>query len=60
MSAMKLKHILFIAITAVLFGVFYLGTTYAGTFLTGVLTPMGLGTSPFTASGLWRQFSSPM
>ena len=40
---MKLKHILFIAITAVLFGVFYLGTTYAGTFLTGVLTPMGLG-----------------
>lgn len=51
---MKLKHILFIAITAVLFGVFYLGTTYAGTFLTGVLTPMGLGIlgyEPFY--GIW-------
>lgn len=40
---MKLKDILFIAITAVLFGVFYLGVVYAGTFLTGVLTPFGLG-----------------
>ena len=52
--SMKLKHILFIAITAVLFGVFYLGTTYAGTFLTGVLTPMGLGIlgyEPFY--GIW-------
>ena len=40
---LKLKDILMIAITAVLFGVFYLCMVYVGSFLTGVLTPMGLG-----------------
>lgn len=40
---MKQKNILFIAITSVLFGAFYLGMVYAGAALTGVLTPFGLG-----------------
>lgn len=51
---MKLKDILMIAITAALFGVVYLGATYAGTALTSVLTPMGLGIfgyEPFY--GIW-------
>lgn len=51
---MKLKDILMIAITAVLFGVVYLGATYAGTALTSLLTPMGLGVfgyEPFY--GIW-------
>lgn len=39
----KLKDVLMIAICAVLFGVVYLGVTYAGGFLYGVLTPAGLG-----------------
>lgn len=51
---MKLKDVLFIAITSVLFGVFYLGTVYAGTFLTGVLTPFGLGILGFEPFyGVW-------
>lgn len=39
----KLKDVLLIAISAVLFGVVYLGCTYAGGVLFGVLTPMGMG-----------------
>ena len=46
----KLKDVLLIAICAVLFGVIYLGCTYVGGILYGVLTPMGmasLGYEPF-------------
>jgi len=46
----KLKDILMIAICAVLFGVVFLGATYAGGILYGVLTPVGmasLGYEPF-------------
>lgn len=39
----KLKDVLLIAISAVLFGVIYLGCTYAGGILYGVLTPAGMG-----------------
>lgn len=39
----KLKDVLLIAICAVLFGVIYLGCTYAGGILYGALTPAGLG-----------------
>ena len=39
----KLKDVLLIAICAVLFGVIYLGCTYAGGLLYGVLTPAGMG-----------------
>lgn len=39
----KLKDVLLIAICAVLFGVIYLGCTYAGGILYGILTPVGLG-----------------
>lgn len=51
---MKLKDILMIAITAVLFGLVYLGAVYAGAALTSVLTPLGLGVfgyEPFY--GIW-------
>ncbi|SCP96405.1 ECF transporter S component [Anaerobium acetethylicum] len=51
---MKLKDILFVAITAVLFGIVYLGAVYMGAALTGILTPMGLGIygyEPFY--GIW-------
>ena len=51
---MKLKDILMIAITSVLFGVVYLGAVYLGAALTSVLTPMGLGIfgyEPFY--GIW-------
>lgn len=40
---MKLKTILFISITAAVFGLFYLGMVYLGSFLTTLLTPFGLG-----------------
>lgn len=51
---MKLKQVLFVAITAVLFGVFYLGMVYAGTFLTGILSPFGLGLLGFEPFyGVW-------
>lgn len=40
---MKLKEVLLIAICGVLFGVVYLGCTYAGGFLYGLLTPLGMG-----------------
>ena len=46
----KLKDILMIALCAVLFGIVFLGATYAGGFLAGILTPMGLsslGYEPF-------------
>ena len=46
----KLKDVLLIAICAVLCGVVYLGCTYVGGILYGVLTPMGmasLGYEPF-------------
>ncbi len=46
----KLKDILMIAVCAVLFGFVFLGATYAGGILSGVLTPMGLsslGYEPF-------------
>ena len=39
----KLKDVLMIAICAVLFGAVYLGVTYAGGFLYGILAPAGLG-----------------
>ena len=49
-NSWKLKDILMIAVCAVLFGVIFLGATYAGGFLAGVLTPAGmssLGYEPF-------------
>lgn len=49
-NAWKLKDVLLIAICAVLFGVIYLGCTYAGGILYGLLTPFGmasLGYEPF-------------
>lgn len=39
----KLKDVLLIAVSAVLFGVIYLGCTYAGGVLYGILTPAGMG-----------------
>ena len=42
-NSWKLKDVLLIAISAVLFGVIYLGCTYAGGFLYGILSPAGLG-----------------
>lgn len=39
----KLKDVLMIAISEVLFGVVYLGCTYAGGFLYGLLAPAGMG-----------------
>lgn len=39
----KLKDILMVAITAMLFGVVYLGAVYLGSYLTALLTPVGLG-----------------
>lgn len=39
----KLKDVLMVAICAVLFGVVYLGCTYAGGILYGILTPVGMG-----------------
>lgn len=50
MQSWKLKDVLLIAICAVLFGVIYLGCTYAGGMLYGLLTPVGmasLGYEPF-------------
>lgn len=50
MQSWKLKDVLLIAISAVLFGVIYLGCTYAGGLLYGLLTPVGmasLGYEPF-------------
>ena len=38
----KLKDVLLIAISAVLFGVVYLGCTYIGGVLYGMLTPFGI------------------
>ena len=49
-NAWKLKDVLLIAICAVLFGVVYLGCTYVGGILYGILTPFGmasLGYEPF-------------
>ena len=49
-NAWKLKDVLLIAICAVLFGVVYLGCTYVGGVLYGILTPFGmasLGYEPF-------------
>ena len=49
-NSWKLKDVLLIAICAVLFGVVYLGCTYAGGILYGILTPFGmasLGYEPF-------------
>lgn len=46
----KLKDVLMIAITGVIFGVIFLGATYSGGFLSGILTPLGmaqLGYEPF-------------
>jgi len=39
----KLKDILFVTITAILFGVVFLSATYMGGILFGVLSPFGLG-----------------
>ena len=49
-TAWKLKDILMICVCAVLFGVIFLGATYAGGFLYALLTPAGmpsLGYEPF-------------
>ena len=57
----KLKDVLLIAICAVLFGVVYLGCTYVGGILYGVLTPMGmasLGYEPFYGIYLWPVLSA--
>lgn len=46
----KLKDVLMMGIISALFGVIYLGCTYFGGFLSGILTPMGLsalGYEPF-------------
>jgi len=46
----KLKDVLLIAVSAALFGVIYLGCTYIGGILYGLLTPVGmasLGYEPF-------------
>ena len=46
----KLKDVLMIAVCAVLFGVIFLGATYAGGILYGILAPFGLaslGYEPF-------------
>ena len=42
-NSWKLKDVLLIAICAVLFGVIYLGCTYMGGILYGILTPAGMG-----------------
>lgn len=42
-NSWKLKDILMVAITAMLFGVVYLGTVYIGQYLTVLLTPAGYG-----------------
>jgi energy-coupling factor transport system substrate-specific component len=42
-NSWKLKDVLLIAICAALFGVIYLGCTYAGGILYGALTPLGMG-----------------
>lgn len=39
----KLKDVLMVAICAVLFGVVFLGATYAGGLLYGLLAPVGMG-----------------
>ncbi len=39
----KLKDVLFMAISAVIFGIVYLGMVYLGAALTGILTPSGWG-----------------
>ncbi|MBR1456539.1 MAG: ECF transporter S component [Oscillospiraceae bacterium] len=49
-NSWKLKDVLLIAISAVLFGVIYLGCTYIGGIFYGLLTPVGmasLGYEPF-------------
>lgn len=49
-NTLKLKDVLMIAVCAVFFGVLFLGATYAGGFLYGLLTPVGmpsLGYEPF-------------
>lgn len=46
----KLKDVLMIAVCAILFGIIFLGATYAGGILYGLLTPAGmpsLGYEPF-------------
>ena len=46
----KLKDVLMMGIISVLFGVIYLGCTFAGGILSGILTPLGLsalGYEPF-------------
>ena len=55
----KLKEILFMAISAAVFGVAYLGMVYLGAALTGILTPSGwgiLGYEPFY--GVWFMAAS--
>ena len=62
-NAWKLKDILMVAITAMLFGVVYLGTVYIGSYLTALLTPAGLGilgNEPVFTSGSWQPYSLPM
>lgn len=53
-SKLKLKDILMVAITSVIFGVVYLGMVHLGAWLTALLTPVGLGVlgyEPFY--GVW-------
>ena len=44
----KLKDILFMAISAAVFGLIYLGTVYIGTFVSAALTPAGWGPFGYT------------
>ena len=53
-NSWKLKDILMIAISAMLFGVVYLGMVYAGSYLTAILTPFGLGVLGYEPIyGIW-------
>ena len=50
----KLKDVLLIAISAVLFGVVYLGCTYIGGVLYGMLTPFGIPQHSFRESTVYK------
>ncbi len=53
-NSWKLKDILMIAISAMLFGVVYLGMVYTGSYLTAILTPFGLGVLGYEPIyGIW-------
>ena len=50
----KLKDVLMVGINGVLFSILYLGMVYLGTFLTGIMTPFGLGAAGYEPIfGIW-------